>query len=86
MFLWIIGGTFVYYLLSQLYFAYLSSITFFAIVFGWFFGLTNYVSLIASLMNLVTKTILLLATPLMYLVIGGLLGLLAKLLYKKYGK
>ena len=82
--LWILGGTFVYYLLSQLYFAYLSSYTFFSIVLGWFFALPNYVQFVAGLMDFLTKLVLLLATPLMYLVIGGLLGLLVRFLYQKY--
>jgi len=83
---WILGGTLVYYLLSQLYFAYLSSITFFSILFGWFFALANYVTVIATLLDLVTKIILVIATPLMYLIIGGLLGLLVRFLYQKYRK
>ena len=83
---WVIGGTFVYYLLSQLYFAYLSSVTFFSIIFGWFFSLPNYVNFIATLLDLITKIILVLATPLMYLIIGGLLGLLVRFLYQKYRK
>ncbi|MEK6809105.1 MAG: hypothetical protein AABY40_00365 [Nanoarchaeota archaeon] len=83
---WILGGTFVYYLLSQLYFAYLASVPFFSIVFGWFFGLPRYVSFIATLLDLISKIILVIATPLMYLIIGGLLGLLVRFLWQKYRK
>jgi len=84
MLLWILGGTFIYYFLSQLYFAYLSSISLFSILLGWFFALPLYVDFIASLMDLLTRFVLLLAQPLMYLVIGGLLGLLVRFFYKKY--
>lgn len=84
--LWIVGGIIVYYLLGQIYFVYLASISFFSVLIGWLFRLPIYVGFIEQLAAFLSAFLLLIARPLMYFVIGGVLGLIVRLVYKKIKK
>jgi len=84
--LWIVGGIIVYYLLGQIYFVYLASISFFSVLIGWLFRLPLYVGFIEQVAAFLSALLLLIARPLMYFVIGGVLGLVARVIYKKLKK
>jgi len=81
--LWIVGGTILYYILVRAYDLYLSSSKFFAVTLGWLFTLPTSLSVVQKLVKFLTDFFLLIADPLAYVIIGGILGLLARFLVQK---
>lgn len=81
--LWIAGGTILYYILVRFYESSLSSSKFFAVTLGWLFTLPTSLSVVQKLVRFLTDFLLLIADPLAYVIIGGILGLLVRFLVLK---
>lgn len=84
--LWIVGGTIIYYILVRFYESSLSSSKFFAVTLGWLFTLPTSLSVVQKLVKFLTDFLLLIADPLAYVIIGGVLGLLVRLLVLRFRK
>lgn len=84
--LWILGGTIVYYILVRVYEASLASSKFLAVTLGWLFTLPTSLSVVQKLVRFLTDFLLLIADPLAYVIIGGILGLLVRLLLMRFRK